>query len=259
MEKNQEISDRFWKAALSDLKRGYVFEEDTHSLGRFICLIDGKMCEKGVIYQEEGVFYEAERYMQHYIQQQHTSMFSYLLELDKKWTGLTDIQSGMVQSFYQGRSDTEIVAEVGGSKSTIRNHRFALREKTKQAKVFLAIMELLEEQQNDPAPLVSVHRTATMVDERYAVTEKESKDILNQYFPDGLEGSLTNFPRKEKRKIVILRHLMNGFELGKKYTEKEVNEVLKRSFADYVTLRRYMIEYGFMDRLDDGSQYWVKQ
>lgn len=259
MEKNQEISDRFWRASLTDLKRGYVLEEDNHSLGRFICLIDGMVCEKGVIYQEEGVFYEAERYMQHYIQQHHTSMFSYLVELDKKWTGMTEIQSGMVQSFYQGRSDTEIVAEVGGSKSTIRNHRFALREKTKQAKVFLAIMELLEEQQNDPAPLVSVHRTATMVDERYAVTEKESQDILKQYFKEGLDGPLSEFPRKEKRKIVILRHLMNGFNPGTKYTEKEVNAVLKRSYGDYVTLRRYMIEYGFMDRLDDGSQYWVKQ
>lgn len=259
MEKNQEISDRFWRASLTDLKRGYMLEEDNHSLGRFICLIDGMVCEKGVIYQEEGVFYEAERYMQHYIQQHHTSMFSYLVELDKKWTGMTEIQSGMVQSFYQGRSDTEIVAEVGGSKSTIRNHRFALREKTKQAKVFLAIMELLEEQQNDPAPLVSVHRTATMVDERYAVTEKESQDILKQYFKEGLDGRLSEFPRKEKRKIVILRHLMNGFNPGTKYTEKEVNAVLKRSYADYVTLRRYMIEYGFMDRLDDGSQYWVKQ
>ncbi|HDR8220879.1 TPA: DUF2087 domain-containing protein, partial [Bacillus cereus] len=26
----------------------------------------------------------------------------------------------------------------------------------------------------------------------------------------------------------------------------------------FVTLRRYLIEYGFLDRTDDGSQYWVK-
>lgn len=259
MKKNQAIADRFWEASLPELKRGYVLDEKEGSFGQFVCLIDGQIFEKGMIYQEDGVFYEAERYMQHYIQREYTSMFSYLLELDKKWTGLTEIQSGMVQSFYEGRTDNDIVAEVGGSKSTIRNHRFALREKTKQAKVFLAIMELMEEQQNDPAPLVSVHRTATMVDERYAVTEKESTDILNQYFKDGLDGTLSEFPRKEKRKIVILRHLMNGFDIGKKYTEKEVNAVLKKSYADYVTIRRYLIEYGFMDRLDDGSQYWVKQ
>ncbi|MBJ6950597.1 DUF2087 domain-containing protein, partial [Vibrio cholerae] len=29
-------------------------------------------------------------------------------------------------------------------------------------------------------------------------------------------------------------------------------------YPDFVTLRRYLIEYGFLDRTDDGSQYWVK-
>jgi hypothetical protein len=29
-------------------------------------------------------------------------------------------------------------------------------------------------------------------------------------------------------------------------------------YDDYVTVRRYLIEYGFLDRKDDGSQYWLK-
>ncbi|WP_081793756.1 DUF2087 domain-containing protein [Paenibacillus darwinianus] len=36
-----------------------------------------------------------------------------------------------------------------------------------------------------------------------------------------------------------------SFKLRRRYTEKEVNELLKRVYAkDYVTLRRYLIEYG---------------
>ena len=36
-------------------------------------------------------------------------MFDYLLNLDKKYTGLTDLQKKMVQFFYMGLNDKEIV------------------------------------------------------------------------------------------------------------------------------------------------------
>ena len=48
------------------------------------------------------------------------------------------------------------------------------------------------------------------------------------------------------------------FQIGKIYGEKEVNQILKMVYEDYVTLRRYLIEYGFLDRKPDGSQYWLK-
>jgi hypothetical protein len=37
-----------------------------------------------------------------------------------------------------------------------------------------------------------------------------------------------------------------------------VNEILKNAYEDYATLRRYLIEYDFMDRKADGSQYRLK-
>ncbi|MMZ69439.1 hypothetical protein D1872_322810 [compost metagenome] len=52
---------------------------------------------------------------------------------------------------------------------------------------------------------------------------------------------------------------MKRFDTHKKYTEKEVNGILRTADTDYVTLRRYLIEYGFLDRKDDGSMYWVKE
>ena len=30
-------------------------------------------------------------------------------------------------------------------------------------------------------------------------------------------------------------------------------------YEDYVHIRRYLIEYGFLDRKADGSAYWVKK
>jgi hypothetical protein len=43
------------------------------------------------------------------------------------------------------------------------------------------------------------------------------------------------------------------------YAEKEINEILKAIYEDYVMLRRYLIEYGFIDRKSDGSEYWLKK
>lgn len=251
-----DISELFWNASVESLKKGYIEREPEG----YICLICGQTFERGMVYPEGGRFFEAERYVRHHIGNEHGSVFDYLLQMDKKYTGLTELQKSLLGYFHQGLSDAEIVKTLGGgSASTIRNHRFSLREREKQAKVFLAIMELMEEKKMDNSPkLLEVPRTAKMVDERFVVTEDESDKVIKTYFKNGPEGQLTEFPSKEKRKIVVLRHLMKRFTAGQRYTEKEINEILRSAFDDYVTLRRYLIEYGFMDRTPDGSQYWVK-
>ncbi|MHB8917728.1 MAG: DUF2087 domain-containing protein, partial [Desulfocucumaceae bacterium] len=153
----------------------------------------------------------------------------------------------------------EVAKALGtGSTSTIRNHRFSLRERQKQAKVFLAIMELLGEQVPKKQTFIEIPRSARKVDERFAITEKESEKILAAYFKQGLNGPLDTFPLKEKKRVAILRHLVKNFEANKNYTEKEVNAVLKQFYSDYALLRRNLIDYGFMDRTQDGSSYWIK-
>ena len=97
-----------------------------------------------------------------------------------------------------------------------------------------------------------------MVDDRYAITEDEKKKVLSTYFKDGLNGQLDKFPSKEKRKLIVLQNIINHFELNRIYTEKEINTVLKPVYSDFVTIRRYLIKYGFMERSKDGMEYWVK-
>jgi len=250
------LSELFWNASMEEMKQGYVFDQE-HEV--YDCLVCGKRYEKGIIYQDEGVLYEAEKYVRRHITSEHTSMVDFLLGLDKKWTGLTELQRTLLNYFQMGLSDQEIVNELdGGSSSTIRNHRFTLREKMKQAKVFLSIMELVEERSSHKSKYIHIHDSPSLLDERHAITEQENEEILKIYFNQGLGGPLKEFPKKEKRKIVILRYLTRLFDVQKHYSEKEVNEILKARLDDYVTLRRYLIEYGFMDREADGSRYWVK-
>lgn len=250
------ISELFWQASLEDIKRGYIYRQDTDD---FVCLICGKTFTNGLIYSDNEQLYEAKKYIEIHIRQDHHSVFHVLLQQDKKLTGLTDHQKSILELFYEGHSDNEIAKTLGvGSTSTIRNHRFSLREKQKQAKIFLAIMELLGEQTPKKDAFIEIPRTTKQVDDRFAITEQENDKILATYFKHGSNGPLESFPPKEKKRIVILRHILKQFDPDKKYTEKEVNIILKSYYDDYVLLRRYFIEYGFLDRTQDGSAYWVK-
>ncbi len=252
-----EHQDRFWDANTEELKKGYTFNGEQYS-----CLVCGKSFQKGFIYKwTDDLLMEAERAIEQHITDEHGTMLDYLLSMNKKYTGLTDVQRTILSCFKDGQSDKEIAQHLDlGSTSTIRTHRFKLKEKEKQAKVFLAIMELLKQTNTDQKDdLVQIHKGATQVDERYAITTKEREKVLNTYFNKGVDGPLTQFPSKEKRKIIVLQQIIRRFEPERKYNEMEVNEVLKPIIDDFVTVRRYLIEYGFLDRSKDCSEYWVKK
>lgn len=65
------------------------------------------------------------------------------------------------------------------------------------------------------------------------------------------------FSSKEKKKVVILSKILEQFERGKKYSEKEVNQILESIYDDFATIRRYLIEYSFMSRNKECTKYWL--
>lgn len=255
-----DISELFWNASVDEIKNGYIYDKVSDS---YICLICGRQFENGIVYQENNVFYEAKKYTEVHIKKEHSSMFQYLLNMNKKYTGLTDHQKELLALLEKGLNDKDIASSFGEtSPTTIRNHRFKLREREKQAKIFLAIMSSLSNKKtallakSDDSKLIEIHKNAKMVDDRYAITEEEKIKITETYF--NADGSLKTFPTKEKKKIVVLQHIAGTFNSGKKYTEKEINAILSGIFNDFATIRRYLIEYGFMERYDDCSYYWIK-
>lgn len=249
-------TELFWQASVEEIKKGFVFNEDS---GEFVCLICNKAFEDGRIYPHGDALYTAERAVKAHIKSEHQSSFHFLLGLNKRLTGLTDHQKAIVELFAGGYNDKEVAQRLGiGSTSTIRNHRFTLKEKQKQAKVLLAILELMGEMIPRKSAFIDVPVKTRHIDERFAVTHQESQAILSQYLPEGPEGPLKAYPQKEKKRVVILRHLAKGLEPGRTYTEKQVNAYLERYYQDYVLLRRNLVDYGFLDRLPDGSAYWVK-
>ncbi|MFZ5952799.1 MAG: DUF2087 domain-containing protein [Candidatus Rifleibacteriota bacterium] len=225
-----------------------------------VCLICGREFEKGRVFREKDQYFDAPKMAEKHIEEEHGGIFKWLLSLDKKLNGLSEHQSQLLQLFFQKLTDQQIQQKLKiGSASTVRNHRFAFREKERQAKIYLILMNLLHEKESEKIEFIKPHETATMVDDRYKVTADETEKILKKLFPEGLDNKLKTFAVKEKSKVVVLRHIAQRFETGKIYTEKQINSILKDVYDDYVMLRRYLIEYGFIDREPDGSRYWLKQ
>lgn len=70
------------------------------------------------------------------------------------------------------------------------------------------------------------------------------------------EGKVTAFPEKAKKLLVILNYIAKAFEPGKRYPEKEVNEILLRFNKDTAFMRRSLVEYNLMGRQGGGGEYW---
>ncbi|HKZ84695.1 MAG TPA: DUF2087 domain-containing protein [Anaerolineae bacterium] len=78
--------------------------------------------------------------------------------------------------------------------------------------------------------------------------------VLSDYLrPD---GSLKETPSQLKKKMIVYEHIASHFEIGRHYTEKEVNELLGRFHPDVVSIRRDLFDLGLINRRQDGSDYW---
>lgn len=70
------------------------------------------------------------------------------------------------------------------------------------------------------------------------------------------EGRLTAIPSTHSKRLQILDLIAQDFEIGKRYSERRVTEILLRWYPDYAALRRYLVEDGFLERQGGGGSYW---
>jgi DNA-binding CsgD family transcriptional regulator len=241
---------------LASLEDGFLRERGS---GRMVCLFCGAAFEAEVVYRFDEDLLVGTRAAVRHLSEAHGGPFHALLSLDRQQTGISEVQKTLMERLYEGRTDREIAAELGGkSASTIRNHRFQLRKRQKQAKVFLALMDLLERGEAAVSEFIDFPPSLSVADDRAIVTTEEARGILAKHLQEGDPPTLLAFPRKQKAKLVVLNRLAGLFEPGRRYSEKEVNGVLSAVYGDYVTLRRYLIDYGFLGRKRDGSEYWLR-
>ena len=69
-----------------------------------------------------------------------------------------------------------------------------------------------------------------------------------------VDGRLTKIPAARKKRDVVLRWLVERFEPGRRYPEREVNDLIARHHPDFATLRRELVDGRWMTR--EEGVYW---
>ena len=100
--------------------------------------------------------------------------------------------------------------------------------------------------------LNDAQNTGELNDAYYTV---ELKNFLDK------DGRIKSYPAKQRLKTIALFYLASKFEKDKKYTEKEINEILKdwHTFDDWAMLRRDLYDKRFLGRDLKGKEYWLEE
>lgn len=81
-------------------------------------------------------------------------------------------------------------------------------------------------------------------------TEEEARQLAQSF-----SGSrLVSVPANRARRRLVLERLAQEFEPGLRYDERTVNSMLQVFHSDHTTLRRYLVDEGFLTRAE--GVYW---
>lgn len=83
--------------------------------------------------------------------------------------------------------------------------------------------------------------------------DAERARVLRSFFTG---DRLKSIPTTRAKRQVVLDVIAQDFEPGKRYTEKQVNLVIGKRFADTAAIRRYLVDDGFLEREGGGGRYW---
>ena len=88
----------------------------------------------------------------------------------------------------------------------------------------------------------------------FGMTDEE-RQVLSRYFS---VGTLIEMPANRAKRQIVLQRVVLEFDVGRRYTEAEVNDALFVFNPDWSTLRRYLIDEGLLERahVDDTTLYW---
>jgi len=178
------------------------------------------------------------------------------LDLRRFFTGLADAaRLRIAGQLAAGDTTAEVLAAALGEKPAAVKHHLALLARAG------LVAGPMGAAQTYSLRLDAIHalaakvlaRPQTVVPEDAAADAYDRKVLKDFLTPD---GRLREIPLTEKKFMAVLRYVYKSFEVGREYSEKEVNALLERFNPDFATLRRAMIDLRWMERERDGRVYW---
>lgn len=171
--KINETYENFKELSIEELINGYIKKEAD---GHYSCIYCGEVFQEGIIYSNNERMITAEKAVIEHVKEEHGGTFNALLNLDKQICGLTDIQKNLLSNMYE-QNDNKITCEnMGISSATVRTHKFNLQKSKREAKILLALLEILEDEN-------LLMRTKLKEEKRNMNQNKESLFKVNSLHP----------------------------------------------------------------------------
>ena len=137
-------------------------------------------------------------------------------------------------------------------------------------------VHILPRYYGDPAPGMPINpdaETVTLTDDEYWQMVGDIREALGFIRVRVNHPDLTNYLDNQGRvldwpstkykesQMAVRKYLASKFEVGRQYTEKEVNTLLNEwaLFNDWALLRRELFMHQMIHRMKDGSAYWLEQ
>jgi hypothetical protein len=118
-----------------------------------------------------------------------------------------------------------------------------LAEADAQRQIYRLNADLLLASRKTPLTPPSADATA------YAGDDSEDAGFRAKVVRDFFDGErLRQIPAQRKKRVIVLQHLLQRFDPAQTYSEREVNDRLRPANDDVATLRRELVDYGFMER-----------
>ncbi len=146
-----------------------------------------------------------------------------------------------------------LAEKLGISPPTVTHHAAKLREaslinqRREKNTIYFSLNEyFLKQDAKAIVELIFKEPNLEKNPQRAEKDEKLRKAVLNSFFSE--DGKLISIPSQLKKKLIVLEQLAATLEMGRKYTEREINEFIKAYHEDFATIRREFIMHHYMYR-----------
>ena len=145
------------------------------------------------------------------------------------------------------RTGRELSERLGLTPPTISHHMARLANvglvrvtPDAQRRAYSLDLAALRDLSRDVAPAAEGRAAAETGDD-----DPERAKVLRDFF---VGERLKQIPAQRRKRVIVLQHLLTRFEADRDYPEREVNDVLRPAHEDVATLRRELVDYGYMTR-----------
>ncbi|NEZ43682.1 metalloregulator ArsR/SmtB family transcription factor [Paenibacillus alvei] len=153
------------------------------------------------------------------------------------------------------RNGQDLAEKLFVTPATITHHASKLREaslineRREKNTIYFSLNDYFLKN-NAAAAMNLIYRGAEGGTEIMNEDQQRMKDSVIRNFISK-EGKLKNIPSQLKKKLIVLKHMVSNLEMGRKYSEKEINEFIKAYHEDFATIRREFIMHQFLYREND--------